>query len=321
MFKLHQLIIRAFLAALAMIMPLVSAALPNAAKVPVLYYHSHQVAAPCDYSNNAPLALAQDLELIRSKGFTVVPLYWIAEWAVGARDGSTLPDKVVGISFDDGVAVDWVDNFDPSHPCAPIKSFRAVLQDFKAAHPDLPWYSPHAASFVIASPVARGIIGGSSLSDYWWQTANSSGIMEIYNHSTDHDHNTIAGPFWEPDLDTYIPVRGYATVGNWQGGNDFFKIDNYESSKRAVTSSAAFISAKIGGAWPDLFAYPFGHASSYLRFVYFPNFVSEHRTLAAFSIEPRYVTQGAERYFLGRFGYGANWTTPGQLAAILDGAQ
>jgi Polysaccharide deacetylase len=321
MSKPNRLSLCTIAAALAMAAPLPSFALPNSAKVPVLLYHSHQVAWPCDYANNASLALAQDLEMMRSKGFTVVPLYWIAEWATGIRDGGTLPDKVVGISFDDGVDLDWVDNIDPSHACVPLKSFRAVLQDFKAAHPDLPWYSPHAASFVVASPVARAIIGGTGINDYWWQAANSSGIMEIYNHSTDHDHNTISGPFWDAYLDTYIPVRGYATVGNWQGGNEFFRIDNYESSKRAVTTSASYISSKIGGAWPDLFAYPFGHASSYLRYTYFPYYSAEHKTLAAFSVEPRYVTQGAERYFLGRFSFGGDWTTPATLAAILDGAQ
>jgi Polysaccharide deacetylase len=311
---------QALFVAATLALPLSVHALSNSAKVPVLLYHSHQVGSPCDYANNAALALAQDLETMRNKGFTVVPLYWIAEWAVGTRDGSTLPEKVVGLSFDDGLDLDWIDNIIPSHACAPLKSFRAVLQDFKAAHNDLPWYSPHASSFVIGSPVARGPIGGGYMNDSWWASANASGIMEIYNHSADHDHGTLYGPFWDWDLSTYIPVRGYATVGNWTGANEFWRIDNYESSKRAVTASAAYIATKIGPAWPDLFAYPFGHASTYLRYTYFPNYASEHQTLAAFSTQPTYVTRSSERYFLGRYGYGADWTTPAQLSAILDGA-
>ena len=311
---------RVFLATFATAIPLPAMALSDSAKVPVLLYHSSQVGYPCDYANNAALALSQDLEMIRNKGFTVVPLFWIAEWAVGIRDGSTLPEKVVGISFDDGLDLDWVDNIIPEHACAPLKSFRAVLQEFKAAHTDLPWYSPHAVSFVIGSPVARAVILPGYLNDTWWAAANSSGIMEVYNHSADHDHVTLNGPFWDAALSTYIPVRGYNTIGNWQGANEFWRIDNYESSYLAVTASAAYISSKIGPAWPDLFAYPFGHASNYLRYTYFPYYGYEHKTLAAFSIEPTYVTKGAERYFLGRFGYGDQWTSPTQLAAILDGA-
>ncbi len=86
----------------------------------------------------------------------VVPLYWITEWALGLRDGSTLPDKVVGITTDDGNDLDWIDVYAPGYACGPTRtSFRSVIQSFHAAHPSYPWYSPHVTTFVIASPVAR----------------------------------------------------------------------------------------------------------------------------------------------------------------------
>lgn len=127
------------LAVAATVTPFSAMALSNSGKVPVFFYHSWAVNAPCDYINNSHLALAQDLETIYNNGFTVVPLYWISEWQVGTRDGNTLPNKVVGLAFDDGADLDWIDDANPSGACAPVKSFRTILQEFKAAHADLPW--------------------------------------------------------------------------------------------------------------------------------------------------------------------------------------
>jgi len=304
----------------ALAIPFDAMALSNSGKVPVLMYHSHYSVAPCDYPHHASMALAQDLELLNSKGFTVVPVYWITQWALGDLDGSALPDKVVGLTFDDGADTDWIDNIIPSHPCAPLKSFRAVLQDFKAAHPSLPWYSPHASSFVIGSPVARSVIFGPYMNDSWWAAANASGLIEIYNHSADHDHITLtSGPYWDPDLSTNIPILGYSSSPSWSGGGNFLGIDNYESSTREIVNSSSYIATKIG-AMPDLFAYPNGNASNYLRYTYFPYYTSEHHTYAAYSTVPTYVTRSSERYFMPRISHFTDWTTPAQLSAILDGA-
>lgn len=303
--------------------PSASFALPNNARVPVLLYHSHQISAPCDYANNASAALASDLETIRNNGFTVVPAYWIAEWVAGIRDGSTLPNKVVGITFDDGHNQDWIDNSIPNSPCSPIKSFRTVLQEFKSRHPELPYYSPHAATFVIASPAARNLIGGTALSDDWWNAANASGIIEVYNHSADHDHSSITRGRYDGAVNFYIPAAGYGDY-QWQGQNNFYRIDSYREASFEVANSAMYIQQKTG-AWPDLFAYPFGHASEYMKSNYFPNHQSEHQTLAAFctereSIASTYATRASNRYCLGRFSYGYSWTSPSGLQSILSGA-
>lgn len=333
------------LATFLVLIPVLSFGLSNNGKVPVLTYHSHDVYSPCDYANNAILALEQDLETIRSQGFTVVPLYWIAEWAVGIRDGSTLPDKVVGISFDDGLDLDWIDF--PSSECGYLKSFRRILQEFKAKYPDLPWYSPHASSFVIGSPIARSIIFPGFMNDHWWAEANASGIMEIYNHSADHDHQTIIGPIWEPALGVYLVCGGYGgdadacySQGVWRGCGDnppfglpnFLRIDRYNEALCAVTKSAQYIHSKIYPAWPDLFAYPYGGASSYLRNTYFPIYQSQHQTLAAFGGEVsttnrslNYVTRSQNRWFLPRFIHRrtdgiTGWSSTQQLIQILQGA-
>lgn len=157
------------------------------------------------------------------------------------------------------------------------------------------------------------------MNDWWWASANESGFMEIYNHSLDHDLSVIqGGPFYDFDAGAYVPAGWYSDqIGS--GMSNFYRINNYDSSNAAVAISANFIRSKIGG-WPDLFAYPFGHVSGYLRDIYFPNFYSQHRTFAAFSTEGAYVTRSSNRYSMGRFGNQDKWRTPSEFRAILSGA-
>jgi hypothetical protein len=313
--------------------------LSNSGKVPVLLYHSWDTRSPCDYANNPAVALAQDLETMRLAGYTVVPAYWIAEWVRGVRDGSTLPAKVVGLTFDDGANADWIDNAIPNHPCAPLKSFKTVLQEFKNAHPDLPWYSPHAAIFVIGSTMARlriddhspdlepyGTYGVNNfMHDTWWGEANTSGIALIYNHSTDHDHPSIWQQYWDSNLGVYIAVGGYGD-GNWVGQNNFARIDTAQEAAYEVVNSAQYIQSKIAGEWPDLFAYPNGAASDYMRSVYFPNGGSAVNTFAAFCTErgttaATYVSRASDPFCMGRFTFRWSWTSQAGLIGILNGSQ
>ncbi|ABA57966.1 Polysaccharide deacetylase [Nitrosococcus oceani ATCC 19707] len=312
------LIVMSILAALVLIPP-TAFALNNSAKVPILLYHSW-VRSGCTQATNQSIGLEADLELLYQQGYTVVPVYWLAKWAVGDLDGSYLPDKVVGITFDDGENGDWYDTF--SNGCY-TKSFYNVLKDFKNLHPNLPWYSPHAASFVIASPVARDIISPGTMTDEWWNAAQQSGLMEIYNHSTDHDHNAIQGPILEPNTHfskgqrtgVFLAVGGYKN-GNWNGAADFSRTSTYETADAEVRGAANYISSKIG-VWPDLFAYPYGGYTSYLVYTYFPNFWSEHQTYAAFSTDPLYVTRSSNRFALGRFVRGRDWSDGAGLQQIL----
>jgi hypothetical protein len=290
-------------------------ALSNTAKVPVLLYHTG--ASGCTYSTNALMALAADLETMYSHGYTVVPVYWITSWVVGDMDGSALPDKVVGITFDDGNDSDWIDaNYGG---CGTSTSGKTVLNNFKAAHPDLPWYSPHATLFVIASQIARAHIGGAGSSS-WWSAAQSSGIMEIYNHSQDHDHPDITTQYYDPFLQNYIAVGGYGD-GMWAGQGNFYRIDTYNEADMEVRKAAAYIYGIIG-VWPDLFAYPFGQASSYLVNTYFPTYGSEHQTYGAYCLGSAYATRSSNRYCIPRFTYNNDWGTSNTdtILGILNGA-
>jgi len=296
-------------------------ALSNDAKVPVLLYHSWQSAPPCDYAGNASVAFARDLEVIYQAGYTVVPARWVAEWAQGFRDGNMLPDKVVAITLDDGPNVDWVDETPATsnRVCGPITSIKSRMLHFKSTHPELPWYSPHASFFVIGSPLARMIIRGTGPSDEWWFEANSSGIAEVFNHSTDHDHDAIRTQYWDENLQTMIPIAGYGD-GVWVGQGNFARINDPETATREVVNSAKYITSKTG-VWPEMFAYPYGLASDYMRKVFFAQNVSNNHTFAAFCVTPTYVTRKSDPYCLGRFVFSNAWRSPAELQIILNRAQ
>jgi len=305
-------------------------ALSNSAKVPILLYHSasEHVANvnPCEYSRNASQALARDLETIHQQGYVVAPVPWIAEWIAGIRNGSTLPNRVVGITFDDGPDFDWFDSQSRCSYFTTTKSMRRILQEFKSKYPELFLDFPYAVSFVVGSPKAREVVGSHqynvdladdiSISDSWWSEANHSRIIEIHNHSTDHDHPSIKQIIWDPALKLNIAVGGYGD-SVWAGQGRFDRIDSEEESRLEVVNSAQYIYSKTG-AWPKLFAYPFGQVSSYLQNVYFPNYEYEHHTLAAFCVGDQYATRNSSRFCIPRFTHGDdNWNSPNNLTEIL----
>lgn len=294
---------------LGMLLPRFATAIDNSASIPVLLYHSHEfpAAAPCTSANTAAVALEHDLATLHQEGFTVVPAYWIAEWARGLRDASTLPARVVGITFDDGADFDWNDWTHPT--CGLIKSFRRVLQEFKAAHPELPWNSPHASSFVIASPAARATISAFNnipINDNWWYAANQSGIIEIYNHGADHDHSALQSTVYDSSFGAYIPVNGAPAE------NRFYRTDTSAEAYHQVVTAAAFITGRTG-AWPDLFAYPRGEGQPDKpdNFIHewFVNNSPIHNTFAAFCLGESYVTRASPAYCLPRYSYLQSWAS------------
>lgn len=286
---------------------------PSFTHIPVLTYHSWDTSS-CKYNENALIALEQDLNTIHEAGFTVVPAEWVAEWALGRRDPASMPPKPIAITLDDGPDNDWFDNTNGPARCAAQKSVRSLLNEFKAKTPGLPTYSPHATSFVVASPVARQLIGG--LRDTWWAEAEQGGMIAIHNHSLDHDHNTITQKLSEPEVDLFIPAAGYSD-GVWAGQNNFSRIGNLAAAHAEVVGAARYIEKKIG-KWPRLFAYPFGHHSPYLENTYFPDHEAEHQTLAAYCFEGGHVTQNSKRYCLERWSLQLDWNNKDQLLRLIN---
>jgi len=308
-------------------------AISNEGKAVVLAYHSWFKIPPCGYLTNSGTALEQDLEIIAQMGFSIVPLHYIVEWAIGERDGSSLPDKIVGITFDDGINLDWEDL--AGQPCGYLKSFRTILQEFSKRHPEQQWLQ--ASSFVIASPTIRkiladfieasGILVGYPnlyMSDSWWAEAEMSGLIKIYNHSLDHDHSAITQKMWDPQMNVYMPTSGYAT-GDWVGRDEWYRNNNYAALSRAVVNAGRYIKSKIG-VWPDLFATPYNNSNSYLEEVFWPLYQSEHKTIGCFvgsissDLSGNYISRKSNRWKLPRFAHGTNWRAPEEFINVLQGA-
>lgn len=299
------------------------AGLSDEARVPVLVYHAWWVQAPCDYAHHALKAFEADLELIHRNGFRAVPAEWLAEWALGLRDGRTLPARAIGITFDDGPDSDWRDQADSA--CGATRSVQSLIENFRRQHPDLPAYSPHATVFAIASPRARDAIhravGLIAASDDWWRAANATSTLAIHNHGLDHDHPALTQRAFDAAVGAYIPAAGYGE-GDWRGRSDFGRIDTYVEAQAQVEFAARHVE-RISGRWPRLFAYPFAQSSWYLRELYFPLHPERHRTLAAFCAGNIYLTRGAPRYCLPRINFGGDpalgdWNSPAGLQTILD---
>ena len=156
------------------------------------------------------------------------------------------------------------------------QSFKTVLQQFKVARPELPWFSPHASVFVIASPTARAAVGEAN--ETWWLAAQQSGLMEINNHSMDHDYGGLTVSVKETILlgtTIKIPVMGAPAV------NSFDRMSTTMQAFNEVVLSSKYIKGKIG-AEPDLFAYPFGQGKPG-RFIY--NWMTQNEPVRNFVCE------------------------------------
>ena len=271
-------------------------------KIPILTYHSLHAPGD-DYSNNDHIALATDLQLIRECGFTPIALDTIADWLDPASDYAPVAGHYVGISFDDGCDHDF---FDFSHPGIPtLISFYNLMLNNNREYPNL--MPIVAKSFVIASPLARKVLdktciaGRDQWRDSWWQTAERSGILSIDNHSWDHTH---------PELD--FVAQHQQVQGN------FHCIDNWHDADMQILQSHWYIQHKLQRRAKGLFAYPYGHANTFLTECYFPYHVDKFA--GAFSTAGEYVTASTSRWSIPRFVCGDHWTNPDQLRTILHGA-
>ncbi|TVS12112.1 MAG: polysaccharide deacetylase family protein [Wenzhouxiangella sp.] len=268
----------------------------SAAAIPVLTYHGYNVAGN-DYADNDHVALARDLAWLGAHGWTVVPLGRAVRSLFDGADAA-LPEKAICLTFDDGTDLDWIDvEFgELGHQ----RGLYGILEDFQRRDPQRA--APHATAFVIACPHARARMAtaalqhGHGMAEQWWALAERSELMSIGNHSWDHRHPLV--------------------VSAEAGGGNFFSVDDLAQAKRQVVESGHYIAARTG-AWPELFAYPWGQASDFLRFEFFPTRVSEHGVRAAFGTEPGPMHAGSDRWYLPRYVCGEHWRDPAGLAAVL----
>jgi peptidoglycan/xylan/chitin deacetylase (PgdA/CDA1 family) len=260
---------------------------------PILTYHS-QLIFGNDYHTNSHVALGEDLERIRASGRRLIPLSTLVD-ALSAKDNRIELARVVCITFDDGTDFDW---HDIEHPqFGPQTSFARLLREHGRRHGD--WSG--ATSFVLASDDARRAISREAMAQdwmnhEWWPDAQREGVLDIQSHGWDHRH-----PCLPPDQ---------TPLGN------FFGVDNAAACELQVDRAAQEI-ARVSGRRPDLFAYPYGHASDFLRREYLPRHAGTHGFRAAVGTVPEHVHADADLWYLPRYIHVENWKSGSELEALL----
>ncbi len=268
-------------------------------QIPVLTYHALH-APGWDYHSNDHVALEADLALLLELDYRVVPLVAIAEHLTDGRHPQLESGRYVGLSFDDGTDHDY---YDFSHPgYGHLKSFRTLLQNA----PGLGWDGglPNATSFVIASPEARReldracIAGRDQWRDVWWREAAQSGLIDIGNHSWDHNHPLVP------------------QVCHGPGPRNTFKtIQDDQAAERQILQAERFIQENTGGLGCRLFAYPYGESNAFLVDDWFPR--HQHDFIAAFGTQPAHIYPGSQRWRLPRYVCGEHWRSRDELRDIL----
>ncbi len=270
-------------------------------RIPVLTYHSLH-APGNDYVSNDHIALEDDLALIRSLGFAVVPLSYVVDCLINGAHINLNERRLLALSFDDGSDHDYIDFAYTGIPT--LKSFYTLLVEHKAQINSEHAQLVNATSFVVASPEARTVLDRSCIAgrdqwrDVWWKEANDSKILDIANHSWDHCH---------PSLQE-IAQRD-------QQKGSFYGIDNYADANRQILAAELFISEKLMGQTNGLFAYPFGEYNDFLVHEFFPKNADTYT--AAFTTGGEYITADSNRWCLPRFVCGEHWRSTTGLANIL----
>lgn len=265
----------------------------------ILTYHSQNIAGSAT-GDNDHVALAADLEALHAAGFQIRPLDTLLDHLDRGGRPETL-DRHVFLTFDDGCDFDVRDLEWPGQGLQ--RSMLGILRDFIRRHGAAAQPGLHATSFVIACPEARETIDHGSLfgkgwmSEDWWPVARQTGLLSIGNHGWDHNH---------PDL---------APADAGRGG--FAHIDTQAAADAQIVRAARYIEA-VTGAWPRVFAYPFGESNAYLREDYFPRRVADHRTRAAVGTDPGPVTADSDHWNLPRFVCGRDWQSPQALLERLS---
>lgn len=274
------------------------------ARVPILTYHGRNVFGSA-YANNDHVALASDLQTITARGWRIAPLTDVVDAFLAGR----VPRDTLCLTFDDGTDYDVRALDDPDHGLQP--GLLNLLAAFQARHPGA---QPglRGTAFVIASPDARHAMdvecvhGRGWMGETWWKDAVDGGLMDIGNHSWDHNHEAV-------------PV---VAQRNQQKGN-FHCIDSEADAEAQIRQAHAYIAARAPCAANDLFCYPYGHVAPYLRDTYLPAQAASAKPFvrAAFGTDAGCLTPTSDRWNLPRYVCGWHWKSPGELGALLDAAR
>jgi len=264
----------------------------------ILTYHSHVVNGN-GYEDNDHVALEQDLWRLHARGVPIVPLSWIVDWLLGNRRHADV-DGTIAITFDDGCLLDVADLDVPPHGVQ--RSFLSILKDFAEATPRCETMV-HATTFVIASEAARLAMDRDAFSSRgwmgheWWRSLVEEPLMDLQNHSWDHEQKGQGIP----------------------GSGSFAGVADRQGCDRQLAQAGKTIARLAGlSTVPDLFAYPYGESSDYLREAYLPQYGPKIGLRAAFTTQPCQVTRGTSPWAIPRYVRGCDWTTRDDFDGLLD---
>jgi len=264
----------------------------------VLAYHAANVNG-VDYATNDHVALAADLQTISDAGWRLATLEEVVRRGLDEPEGD---ERLIALSCDDGISLDYHDFDHPAHGQQP--SLRRIVAEYAQANLD---QTVELTCFVIASAEARAQLDEKDFMslglwpDAWWEPATRDGLLRIENHSWDHNH---------PSVDP--------TAQKDQHKGRFEPIDSFAECEAEIAQSQDYI-AQRSGRRPQYFAYPWGQASDYLRTEYLPNNAKRLGLQAAFGCDPGLINARSDRWMLPRSVCGQQWSSSEELAALLRG--
>lgn len=266
--------------------------------LPIFTYHGFNIAGNA-YANNDHVALASDLRTLHQRGRKVFALSQIVEHLLLG----TLDELAggVGISFDDGTDFDAIDLTHPVHGWQ--RSLLGILDDFRIET----GMAVIATAFVIASPAARQAIAQREVFGYdwmrsdWWQSAQATGLLEIGNHSWDHQHSAVID----------------AHSGRPQSGR-FDDITTLALAETEIADAKRFIERVAPGPAAALLAYPYGESNDFLSRVYLPQHQASHGVRAAFGCVPAKLRRNTNRWQIPRYVCGLHWKSAAEFSRLLD---
>jgi len=237
------------------------------------------------------LALRADLALLADAGLPLRSLDDLLDPAC---------EHGIAITFDDGTRIDAESIEHPRFGRLP--SALSILEEFRPRFPG--W---HASSFVIASPEARAQLAAGLAADYgpdlmhdrWWPDVSRGGLLQLENHSWDHNHPLVAQSAQRDNR------RG--TFGN---------IDTEAEADAEIAAASDYIEQACGRR-PRYFAYPFGDTTAFLYDDYLPRRGPALGLQAAFTTEPRALRSDDSRWRLPRFVSGRDWQDDDGLRRLL----
>jgi len=273
-------------------------------RIPVLTYEPMRIDGN-GYGENDLVALASDLRQVTDAGFAVRPLRELVDAWLAGRGGEIAP-KTVAFACDHGAAFDYVDL--PHPRWGRQRSVFNILRDFAAERPGA---QPglNVTCFAIVGPQARAALDATCMlgqgwwRDDWWPAAVESGLLHIGNQSWDHNHETL------PDsLATGVRRGTFATIGD-EG-----------IAEREIAQAASYLQSRAPNPGAGLFAYPYGDTNDFLVRDYFPRRSRSLGIRAAFTTRAGFLEAGCGRWEVPRFMFRRDWSSPGELASILDAA-